>query len=460
VACVPRRPPAIPPRPLVLTVAALLLLSLTAASCGDDGPAVNLGAATRGTVAEIVEAPGSVTARTAATVSAPAAGTLADLRVEAGDRVSKGQVIGVIDAPEVEARRRSAEKALDQAAQGGTPTGGTAGFTAVRRRTDKQAADSFAGARAAATRITDPELRAALLEQVDAAQKQYQAASAAAASALSSVQNGVASLNQAVGSLARAQRLQAEQAYELADAAVDALTLRAPVAGVVQLGGTATGGGSSLTDLLGGGGASSGLPAGLSSGAGSSGAALPGVDSAVPQGAYVSAGTPVATIVDTGRLGLVAEVDETDVLLIKPGGGATVELDAATGATYQAKVRAVDLLPTTSARGGVSYQVRLDLGAGEGTDGAAAPTPRPGMSAVIRLQVRQATDAVTVPASAVVNADGRDTVWTVRGGRYERIPVTLGVQGEDAVQITAGLDAGQPIVVGGADQIHPGDKAS
>jgi RND family efflux transporter MFP subunit len=244
--------------------------------------------------------------------------------------------------------------------------------------------------------------------------------------------------------------VQAQQAYDLAVAGVDALTLKAPVTGTVQLGGTPTAGTPSLTDLL-----SSGAGAAPASATGA-GAALPGVDSAVPEGAVVSAGTPIATIVDVGRLGLSAEVDETDVLLVKAGGAATVELDAATGATYAASVRAIDLLPTTSARGGVSYRVRLDLGKGTYTDGAAAPAPRPGMSAVVRLRVREASDAVTVPASAILSVDGRDTVWTVRGGKAERVPVTLGVQGEDVVQVTEGLGDGQRIVVGGADQVSSG----
>jgi multidrug efflux pump subunit AcrA (membrane-fusion protein) len=429
---------------------------LTSASC-DDGPkGVSVGAAARGTVDEIVEAPGSITARAAATVSATAAGTLTELRVDAGDRVFKGQVVAVIDAPDLVARRRAAKKALDQADRAGTPSGGTAaGFATVRRRTDKQAAKSFADARDAATKITNPDLRDVLLKQVDAAQQQYLAASAAAGAAVRSVERGVASLGQAIAALSAAQRLQARQTYELADAAVDALTLRAPVAGVVQLGGPASGGSASLTDLLSAGTSGTGTAA-----AASATGPLPGVDEAVPEGAYVAAGTPILTVVDTDRLGLTAEVDETDVLLVKAGIGATVELDAATGATYAAKVRAVDLLPTTSARGGVSYKVRLDLGAGRYADRSAAPTPRPGMSAVVRLRVRQATDAVTVPASAIVNADGQDTVWAVRDGRYRRVPVTLGVQGEDVVEVTGGLDAGQRVVVAGADQVQAGGRAS
>ncbi|GAA0568752.1 HlyD family efflux transporter periplasmic adaptor subunit [Paractinoplanes ferrugineus] len=443
-------------RPGVVALSLVLLVSLTAASCGDDDDGVTVGAAARGTVDEIVEAPGSVTARAAATLSAPAAGTLTELRVEAGQRVSKGTVVAVIDSPELEARRESAAKALDQASRGGgSPGVSTSGFTAVRRKTDKQAASAFGDARAAATKITDPNLRGVLLKQVDAAEQQYTAASASAAATLRSVQRGVASLGQAVSSLSAAQKLQAQQAYDLADAAVEALTLRAPVAGTVQFGGVgsapATGGASALSSLL--------SSAGGAAAAGSASTSLPGVDTAVPQGGYVAAGTPLMTIVDVSRLGLTAAVDETDVLLVQSGVAATVELDAATGATYPATVRAVDLLPTTSAQGGVSYRVRLDLEAGKYDDGMTAPTPRPGMSAVIRLQVRQAKDAVTVPASAIVNSAGRDTVWTVRDGRYQRVDVKVGVQGEDVVQVTSGLDAGQPVVVAGADLVRPGAEA-
>ena len=440
-------------RSAALAAAPVLLLVLSASSC-DSGPnGVSVGAAGRGTVDEIVEASGSVTARAAATLSAPAAGTLSALRVEAGQRVTKGQVVAVIDAPDVEAREKSAARALDQANRGGgVSVGGTSGFTAARKKTDAQAESAFGDARTAAGKITDPTLRAALLKQVDAAQKQYSAASDAAGAALRSVQRGVASLGEAVGALSSAQRLQAQQAYDLASAAVDALTLRAPVSGVVQLGGPESGGSpapSSLSSLLAAGGSQ--IPAG---------GTLPGVDTAVPAGAYVAAGTPIATVVDLTRLGLTAEVDETDVLLVKPGIAATVEFDAATGATYTARVRSVDLLPTTAATGGVSYKVRLDLGAGKYADDTAAPAPRPGMSAVVRLDVRQVSDAVTVPASAVVNADGRDTVWAVRDGHYRRVAVTLGVQGEDVVQVTGGVAPGQRIVVAGADRVHEGDQAS
>jgi multidrug efflux pump subunit AcrA (membrane-fusion protein) len=51
-------------------------------------------------------------------------------------------------------------------------------------------------------------------------------------------------------------------------------------------------------------------------------------------------------------------------------------------------------------------------------------------------------------------------VWAVRDGRYQRVPVTVGVQGEEVVEVSSGLQPGQRIVVSGADRVTPGDKAS
>jgi HlyD family secretion protein len=303
-------------------------------------------------------------------------------------------------------------------------------------------------------------VRSALLAQVDAAAKQYVSAAQTARSLATAVRRGIASLAQAVGALSAAQRAQAQSAYNLAKAAVDALTLRAPISGVVQLGGVGGGssGGGSLADLLAGagGGAGGGTVAGAAGAAGPPSG--PGTDDAVSLGSQVAAGTPVATIVDVSSLGLVAEVDETDVVLVTPGVPASVELDAAPGARYAGTVRSVDVLPTSSARGGVAYRVRLSLGAGSYSGGRAAPGPRPGMSAVAHLTVRQARDAVTVPAAAVSTVDGQDTVWLDRGGTAVRAPFEVGVQGQDRVQIVSGIGAGDRIVVRGADRVRAGQS--
>ncbi|MET7819097.1 efflux RND transporter periplasmic adaptor subunit [Micromonospora zamorensis] len=448
------------PRLLIALTAVAVLTATTAASCGDDQPPVALASAARNPVSEVIDAPATVTARAAATLTAPADGTLSSLRVQPGQSVKRGQVLAVVDSPSAQQRLRQAKEALDAAKRAGRGVS-TGDLTGSRRDTDKAANEAFDAARKAAEKIADPQLKNALLTQVTSAQRQYAAAARSADQAVRAVQRGISGLNSAVGALSAAQRLQAQQGYDLAKSTVDALTLRAPIAGVVQPGGTRAGGGGGTGGLAGlleqaGGAQAAGLDPSVL--APSQGGPPAGVDDAVAVGGRVTAGTPVLTVVDTGQLGLLAEVDETDVLLVKAGVTATVELDAVTGASYDATVRSVDVLPTSSAQGGVSYRVRLALGAGKLAEDEPAPTPRPGMNAIVHLRVREAADAVTVPASAVFSADGRDAVWVVREGRAGRAAVTVGVQGSDLVQILNGVQPGDRIVVRGTDQVRDGQE--
>jgi multidrug efflux pump subunit AcrA (membrane-fusion protein) len=273
------------------------------------------------------------------------------------------------------------------------------------------------------------------------------------------VQQGLAGISDAVAALGAAQQAQAQAAVDLAQSTVDALTLRAPIAGVVQFARPATATSADpLAGLLGAAGAAgatgaAGL-AGAAEAAKSTGQAV-GVDDVLAIGDRVSAGTPVLTIVDVSEIGLVGEVDETDVLLVTPGITADVELDAAPGLRYEATVGTIDLLPTPSTRGGVAYRIRLAFTAAEAAD-SDQPTPRPGMSAVAHLRVRTAVDAVAVPAAAVISADGGQAVWLVRDGVAVQQKVRVGVQGEDLVQVLEGVEPGQRIVVSGADKVSAG----
>jgi HlyD family secretion protein len=444
---------------LVLLVGVTSLVGLTAASCNQKTADIGVGAAGRGDVVELVDAPATVTAKAAATLTAPADGALASMAVKPGDLVRAGQLLAVIDSPSAQSRLADASSALAALKGGGGV--GRSDLSSVQRKTDEAATKAFEAARDAATAIADPTVRGALLAQVDAAERAYQEAATSARALIGSVQRGLASISQAMSALTAAQRAQAQAAYDLAKAGVDALTLRAPVAGVVQLGGVASsGGGASLNDLIGAAGASAGGAA-ASTGGGSSGGGSgsgPGVDPAVGVGGRVSTGTPLLTVVDVSELGLLAEVDETDVLLVQPGVTASVELDAAPGARYDATVTSADVLPSTSVRGGVSYRVRLRLAAGTFGDGRPAPAPRPGMNAVAHLAVRSVRDTVTVPAAAVFNVGGKDVVWLVRQGKAVQAPVTVGVAGQDRVQVLAGLADGDRLVVRGADKVTSGMK--
>jgi len=438
------------------------LVSFGVAACTGSSGAVSVGNAARSDVTEIVDSSATITAKAVATLTAPAAGTVATLAVAPGATVQAGQVVAVIDSPSAQQQLQEATTTLAAARNtgGGGFSGGT-DLAAAQKRTDDAAAKAFDSARQAASAVADPAVRDALLAQLDAAAQQYASLAATSRSLVNSVQRGIGNVSAAVSALGAAQRAQAQSAYDLARSTVDSLTLRAPIAGVVQFGGASSGaaGGGSLTNLLGSLGGGSGSAAGAAGAAGGTAAAAgPGVDDAAAVGTQVGVGSPIATIVDVSSLGLIAQVDETDILLVSPGVPANVELDAAPGATYHATVQTIDVLPTTSTSGGVAYRVRLSLGAGTYSDGRPAPTPRPGMSAVAHLSVRQAHDTVTVPAAAVFSVDGHDAVWLVRGGKAVQTPVTVGVQGQDRVEISHGIGAGDQIVVRGTDLVKDGQS--
>lgn len=435
-------------------VAAVLLLS---ACGGQEKPAVETATVGRATVREVVEAAATVEARAAATVSSPASGKVAELEVEDGEKVKAGQVLLRIDSPQARTQLSQARRAAGQTSGGVAPVP-RVDVSAQQGQVDEAAEQGFRTAREAAEALPDEEARTRQLAAVEAAEEQYLAAREQARSAVGSFNASASSLNSAASSLSRAQRAQTGAAVAIAEQTVDALTVRAPISGVVS--------------LRGGGGGSPGLPGGIASlppgvqgqaadllqGSGGSAGAGGGA-STLEVGSPVSAGAPLLAVTDTSKLALAADIDETDVLLVKPGVPAEVELDAVPGATYAATVTSVDIAPTTSGRGGVSYTARLSLGGGTSPDGSPAPTPRPGMSAVADLLVREARDVVAAPASAVFKDGQRDAVWVLdAGGALRKRPVRLGAQGEDSLQVVEGLQPGERVVVRGADTVSEGQR--
>lgn len=427
----------------------LVLAGTGLAACSGDDDGVSVGVVGTEDVAEVVDAPGSVVAAATATVTASGTGTVTDLSVTEGQRVAAGDVLFVVDSPQAEqqlAEAREADAALvvDPAVPGVDVSGEQSDARAA-------AAVAFAEARVRAEAITDPEVRESTLLAIDTAEANYELSVASSDAVADQVQAGVAALADAVSALGEAQRIQTRAAVAAAEQAVAALTVRAPIPGTVSL--TATGGGggaapdlSDAASLLEGG----GVPADLDGLLGADGGGVTGL---LREGQPVASGQAVLTVTDDSALSVAAQVDETDVLLVAAGTPAEVVLDALPGEPLTAEVASIDPAPTTSARGGVAFTVRVPLPAtaGEGL--------LPGMSAIVGLTVRQAPDVPVVPATAVVRRDGGDAVWAVDGeGRARLRAVGLGVLGDGVVEVVSGVGEGDRIVTSGADLVSEGQE--
>ena len=459
----------------VTRLLSLSLLGVVLVGCSsDDDVRVQAEPVGRADVAEVVEAPGTIAARAVASLTAPTAAIVEAVLVKDGAQVAKGAVLARLSSPAAQERLQQALAAQAQASgAAGAASGGERGpdLGSVQDSLDAAARQSFAAGRSAAGQVQDPAARQQAERQIAQAERQYLAASEAARAAVRRVTAGADGIGQALAAVAGTQRAQAGAAVDSARATVDALTVRAPIAGVVSLGGSGappTTGGGDLAGLISGlpaavqgpaaaalGGAGGGADGGSGTGSGTT------TSAGLSAGAEVAGGAALFTVTDLAGLTVSAEVDETDVLLVKAGTTAQVEVDAVPGATYPATVTAVDLAPTMSARGGVSYRVRLTLRSGTIPDADQAPAPRPGMSAVVALRVREAKDALAVPSAAVVRDGGRpDAVFVIEDGRAVRREVRLGAQGADVVEVLSGLEQGARVVVRDADRLSDGQAVT
>lgn len=156
-------------------------------------------------------------------------------------------------------------------------------------------------------------------------------------------------------------------------------------------------------------------------------------------------GDPLFEIGNPRDLWVVADVFQDDLGMVQPGALVKVTL-AASKESIAGKVTAIGVLLDTAVRRAPVY-VELDERELEGLgDGLKA-----GMFARAEISTSE-TDGIVLPTSAVLIRDGAHTVVYVQrdDGAFERRDVVLGHSFEDRVEIVAGLEPGEEVVVEGA----------
>ena len=83
-----------------------------------------------------------------------------------------------------------------------------------------------------------------------------------------------------------------------------------------------------------------------------------------------------------------------------------------------------------------------------------------GMFIEARLATATRPDAVVVPEDAVLSLLGARVVWAVKDGKADRREVELGVRTPGFVEVRKGVQAGEQVVVGGAERLQPGAPVS
>jgi macrolide-specific efflux system membrane fusion protein len=145
-------------------------------------------------------------------------------------------------------------------------------------------------------------------------------------------------------------------------------------------------------------------------------------------------------LADLARLQITAAFSEADATELKEGQSATIVWNALQNAETTGTVVAVD--PTaTSENNVVTYGVTVSLP--NPPDGA-----KPGQTVTVSVVTGSVENAVMVNSAAVTTIGNRHTVTVVdAAGRQEVRQVQVGLEGDDAAQITSGLAAGERVLL-------------
>jgi len=338
--------------------------------------------ATERTVARTVSATGTLAADDQVVLGTKVAGRLAEITVDLGTRVKRGQVIGRLDQSDFKLRVEQAEASLQQARVrlGLAATGSDERIDPEQTAIVRQARAMLDDARLTRDRsvkLAQQDLIARA--QLDSAEASLQVAEGRYQDAQEEVRNRQAIIAQRRSELDLARQ-------QLSDTLI-----LSPIDGAVSL-------------------------------------------KQASVGEYLAAGAPIATLVRTHPLRLRVPVPERDAG-VRVGHAVTLTVE---GDPTVYRGRVVRLAPI------VQEQNRTLLVEAEVPNERGFL--RPGSFARVEIMTEVSQPVVTVPASAVIVFAGVEKVLVVRQGKTAEVRVTTGRRLGEDVEIVEGLKGSDPVV--------------
>src|SRR5262245_30933508 len=344
---------------------------------------VRLTPAVERTVARTVSATGTLAADDQVVLGTKVAGRLAEIAVDLGTRVRRGQMVGKLDQSDFKLRVEQADAALQQVRVrlGLPPTGADERVdpeqTAIVRQA-RAVLDEARLTRDRSVKLMDQGLIARA--QLDSAEASLQVAEGRYQDALEEVRN-----RQAVVAQRRSE-------LELARQQLTDTVILSPLDAAVSL-------------------------------------------KQASVGEYLAAGAPIATLVRVHPLRLRVSVPEREGAGVRSGHAVTLTVE---GDPTVYRGRVVRLSPI------VQEQNRTLLVEAEVPNERGFL--RPGAFARVDIMTEVSQPVVTVPATAIILFAGVEKVLVVRGDKTAEVRVTTGRRLGADVEIVDGLKRGEPVV--------------
>src|SRR5438094_2600296 len=161
----------------------------------------------------------------------------------------------------------------------------------------------------------------------------------------------------------------------------------------------------------------------------------------VQQGDQVRPGLPFMAVVDPSQMEVRVDLNQVDLLRVRPGLRAKMHLDAYPGIELGATLE--DISPLGH-NGRFSEAVRVFAArfSVQGTD----PKLLPDLSAALDLDLGSQENALVVPCQSVqLDSESRPFVWVENSGSFEKRSVKTGARNDTEVVILSGLQEGDII---------------
>jgi len=168
-------------------------------------------------------------------------------------------------------------------------------------------------------------------------------------------------------------------------------------------------------------------------------------------GEVLAAGQPVFSLAWSGASDLITEAAESQVAQIKLGAPAVITLSALPKRHFEGKVREISPAADPQSR---TFRIKVTIDSQD-------PALRLGMSGNVSIgSDADVATSIRIPATALFHQGDRPAVWIVHAGngKVELRPITVSAYGEHSVAVSAGINAGEKIVVQGVHTLTAGES--
>ena len=162
------------------------------------------------------------------------------------------------------------------------------------------------------------------------------------------------------------------------------------------------------------------------------------VNGAVGEAVATGGTTGFITLVNLSTLQVKAAFSETDAAKVQLGQAASISFDALANQTFTGKVVAIDAASTVTSNV-VTYNVTV-------APDSTSPQVKEGMTATVDVTVAEKDGVLVLPASAITGRGQTATVTVRTANGDEQRQVSIGLRGDDSVEIVSGVSEGDVVV--------------